>query len=269
MPLASYDYDYYEYVNGRRTNKTTYAAQTTSKRSNAKATSKTTTTSQTKKSQASTRISKTSNATRPQTRKNVNAAVKRTSATTKKATPKTANAKNTRTAVTKKTTTKKLTKATKKYDIDIPLKSSSKIVNKPKEMTLKKPKAKVNAALAFKQALTRTFGVAALFAIAFAICYRYSLMNEEFIELRNIKKEYETIQNVNEQLEADIESKTDLTYIENYAKYQLGMQKPSDSQLKYVNIEKRDRVLTPVTIEEETDTNWFTKICEEVRKLLD
>lgn len=266
MPLASYDYDYYEYVNGRRTSKTTYAPQTTNKRSSATGARKTTT-SQTRRVATSTKSKKATNATRPQTRKNVSTTSKKTLATTKKAAPKTTTVKRAKTTTSK--VASRTTQRAKKYDIDIPIRTSSKIANKPKEMTLKKPKAKVNAALALKQALTRTFGVAVFFAIAFAICYRYSLMNEEFIELRNIKKEYETIQNVNEQLEADIESKTDLTYIENYAKYQLGMQKPSDSQLKYVSIEKRDRVLTPVTIEEETDANWFTKLCEEVRKLLD
>ena len=107
------------------------------------------------------------------------------------------------------------------------------------------------------------------FAIASVICYRYSLINEQFIELKDIKKEYATIQNVNEQIEADIESKTDLTYIENYAKYQLGMQKPSDSQMRYVNIENKDKIITPITIEEDIEKGWFESVCDEIRKILD
>lgn len=256
MPLASYDYDYYEYINGHRTNKTTYATQTASKRTTSQ-TRKTTTSSQNRRATSTTKTQP--RATTTTRKKNVNSTAKRPTNTTAKKT-------TTRNVATKKTTPKA---TTRKYDIDIPIRTSSKITEKPKEMTLKKPKAKVNPVTAFKEALARTFGIAVFFAIAFAICYRYSLINEEFIALRNVKKEYENIQNVNEQIEADIESKTDLTYIENYAKYQLGMQKPSDAQLRYVNIEKKDRVLTPVTIEEKTETNWFTNLCKEIGKILD
>ena len=41
-----------------------------------------------------------------------------------------------------------------------------------------------------------------------------------------------TAQTINEQIQADIDSQTDLSYIENYAKYQLGMQKPKEEQIK-------------------------------------
>lgn len=265
MPLASYDYDYYEYVNGHRTDKTKYSTQPASKR---------TATSQARRTTTSSQVRKTTSAVRTQTKMTPSAPKKNVTSTRKKST----NVTTTKKAATKKVTTRKTSPRTtskktavqrKRYDIDIPIKTSNKITNKPKEMTLKKPKAKVNPVIALKEALIKTFGIVVFFGIAFAICYRYSLINEEFIALRNVKKEYETLQNVNEQLEADIESKTDLSYIENYAKYQLGMQKPSDSQIRYINIEKKDRVLTPVTIEEETNTNWFTSLCKEIGKILD
>lgn len=264
MPLASYDYDYYEYVNGQRVNKTSYSVAPTRRH---------TATSQTRRVPAS---------TAPQTRRT-------TSSTTSQnrrrvATTQTSTRKSTTTTSTKRTsngTSKKSTSKTKtikknvtqtprkrKHDIDIPIKTSNKIVNKPQEMTLKKPKTK-KSAQAFKDALSKTFCVVIFFAIAFAICYRYSLINEEFIALKNVKKEYENMQTVNEQIEADIESKTDLTYIENYAKYQLGMQKPSNAQKRYVNIENKDKILTPVTIEENIEQGWFESVWEEIRKILD
>lgn len=261
MPLASYDYDYYEYVNGRRVNKTTYGTSIANRRTSAA-------TSQSRRASGTTQTRKhTTSVAKPQMQRNT---------TTKRATQSVNKKANTnssakkvvkRNATAKKITTKKTTVQKKKYDIDIPIKTSSKIVNKPKEMTLKKPKTKKSITL--KDAISKTFGVAVFFIIAFAICYRYSLINEEFIALKGVKKEYENIQNVNEQIQADIESKTDLTYIENYAKYQLGMQKPSNSQIKYVSIEKKDKILTPVTIEEDTEANWFETICAEVRKVLD
>lgn len=254
MPLASYDYDYYEYTNGRRVNKTSYSVAP-AKRA--------TTTTQTRKNTSNVSAPKrktTSNAPRTTTRQNVSRApVKKTTNNTSKK------------VSTKTTTNKKKVEQTikpRKHNIDIPLTTSSKIVNKPKEMTLKKPKTKKSTA-DLKDALTKIFGVGIFFAIASVICYRYSLINEQFIELKDIKKEYATIQNVNEQIEADIESKTDLTYIENYAKYQLGMQKPSNSQMRYVNIENKDKIITPITIEEDLEKGWFESFCEEIRKVLD
>ena len=83
------------------------------------------------------------------------------------------------------------------------------------------------------------------------------------------KKNLATAQTVNEQIQADIDSQTDLSYIENYAKYQLGMQKPSNSQIVYVNIEKEDRILTPVTIEEDSTKTWFEQLYEEIEKLFE
>lgn len=260
MPLASYDYDYYEYVNGRRVNKTTYGTSTANRRTSA-------TTYQSRRTSAATQTRKnTTSVAKTQTQRNVT--TKRAIQNgNKKVSTSSVKKTATRNTPTKRTTTKKPTVQKKKYDIDIPIRTSSKIVNKPKEMTLKKPKTKKGITL--KDALSKTFGVAIFFIVAFAICYRYSLINEEFIALKGVKKEYENIQNVNEQIQADIESKTDLTYIENYAKYQLGMQKPSNSQIKYVSIEKKDKILTPVIIEEKTESNWFETICAEVRKVLD
>lgn len=257
MPLASYDYDYYEYTNGRRVNKTSYSSAPAKKQTTTTQTRKSTATPQTRRSSTSTPRTTTRKAPTTSTRKTT---------TTKKVANNTSKKVTTKTNTTKKNATQVTRK--RKHDIDIPLKTASKIANKPKEMTLKKPKTK-KSALALKDALTKTFCVGIFFAIAFVICYRYSLINEEFIALKNVKKEYANMQTVNEQIEADIESKTDLTYIENYAKYQLGMQKPSDSQKRYLNIENKDKILTPITIEDDTNKSWFELVCEEVRKILD
>lgn len=264
MPLASYDYDYYEYVNGQRVNKTSYSAAPARRH---------TTTSQTRKTSTTRNVATTTTRRAASTtRKNVSAAPSRKTTNTTKKAAATKQTRRPTTSTTKKTVTSKknLTQTTKKrnHNIDIPIKTSSKIVNKPKEMTLKKPKTK-KSAQTLKDALIKTSYVVVFFAIAFAICYRYSLINEEFSELKNVKKEYENIQTVNEQIEVDIESKTDLIFIENYAKYQLGMQKPSDSQKRYINIEREDAILTPITISDTSEKNWFEKVCEEAAKILE
>jgi hypothetical protein len=60
-----------------------------------------------------------------------------------------------------------------------------------------------------------------------------------------------------------------LSYIENYAKYQLGMQKPSNGQIKQITLEKEDKITTPVNIEEEKDDGVISYILKEIRKILD
>ena len=56
------------------------------------------------------------------------------------------------------------------------------------------------------------------------------------------------------------------SYIENYARYQLGMQKPQDSQIMYINVEKQDKIFTPVITEEE-ETSWFSGLMEKIANI--
>lgn len=101
--------------------------------------------------------------------------------------------------------------------------------------------------------------------IALFICYRYSIINEKFNSVERAKRELLNAQTVNEQLQADIDSETDISYVENFAKYQLGMQKPQDSQIVYVNVEKQDKVYTPVKhAEDEDEQTWFDKLIEKI-----
>ncbi len=110
-----------------------------------------------------------------------------------------------------------------------------------------------------------------LFAvIALFICYRYSIINEKFNKVEKLKKELANSQTVNEQLQADIDGETDISYIENFAKYQLGMQKPQASQMVYINMDKKDKVFTPVKIEEETEeVTWVDELVEKIANIFE
>ena len=237
MPALNYDYDYYEYRNGRRTS----SASVQSKTPNAKMTNTTR------------KVTQSRNAT---PKKNV---------VSKRSVEKVQTKKQTSTAQT----SKRKVATNIKSGIDIPLTSSKKIINKPKEMTLTKPKIKSKTKSNVGVTLKNVALVSMFFALFFMVCYRYSVINEEFSEINTLKGDLIKIQNANDQVQADIESKTDLTYVENYAKYQLGMQKPSSSQIQYVSVEKQDKITTPVTIAEESELNWFEKIVSELRKIID
>jgi cell division protein FtsL len=101
-------------------------------------------------------------------------------------------------------------------------------------------------------------------ALLFLILYRSSLINEKFNQVEKAKKQLANSQTLNEQIQAEIDSETDLSYIENYAKYQLGMQKPQTSQIVYINLEKTDRVITPTSLVSEEEPSWYTKLANAV-----
>ncbi len=239
MPALDYDYDYYEYKNGHRVNRNVNV------RTNAKS-----------------NVSYGTNVRRSNNSSN-NKSVKSTTSKNVKS----VSSKNQTNYKRNNVTTQKQVAKKSKQSIDIPIQTSTKIKNKPDAMTLKAPKTKQK-----KSAIVELKTVALIsvfFALFFMICYRYSVLNEEFSGIKKLQTQLVEAQAVNDQLQAEIESKTDLTYVENYAKYQLGMQKPSASQIQYVNVEKQDKITKPVTIEDEEELSWFENLVREIRKIID
>ena len=142
---------------------------------------------------------------------------------------------------------------------------SVKTNTKKKQVNRKNTKAKQKAEAMRKLKLFATLGF--VFAIMFAICYRYSLIDQKFKDIQSLKKEYIALQTTNDQLEIGIQSSLDLTNIERYAKDKLGMKKADASQIKYVEIAKEDKVeLSENIVQEE---NVFQKFFENITKLLD
>lgn len=129
----------------------------------------------------------------------------------------------------------------------------------------KNKKAKKNVSSVKKVKLFATLGI--IFAIMFAICYRYSLIDQQFKDIQSLKKQYIALQTTNDQLEIGIQSSLDLTNVERYAKDKLGMKKADASQVKYVEIAKEDKVELNENIVQ--DKNIFQKFFEEVGKILD
>lgn len=176
-----------------------------------------------------------------------------------------------RSVTSQNTTQRKVTSNVRKKEhvnIDIPLATKKKInVEKPKEMKLTKPKAKAKAkVIATKKGII--LGTV-IVAFLFLICMRYTEINEKFNEVNALEKDLASAKALNQQLNANIESKTDLGYIEKYAKYQLGMQKPNESQIVRIAYEKRDKISTPIIIDEEEDSSFFSRLFNDLRNLID
>lgn len=260
MPAVDYDYSYYgnarkiNSINNKGVAKRVNSSVSTTSNRKTNYSTRTSTKEQVRKAMAENPKKQVNNTAKRTTKKNNNLDIPAISHG-KRINENNANVKSTRNNVSAKP------------------KNDNNLKNKPAEMKLKKPelstaqkkKAKEKAVGRVKNALYLVIG----FAIAFLICYRYSLINERFNQLEDKKEELAVAQTVNEQIQADIDSQTDLSYIENYAKYQLGMQKPSNSQIVYVNVEKEDRILTPITIEETSDKTWLDELYEGIMKLFE
>ncbi len=176
-----------------------------------------------------------------------------------------------RSVTSQNTTPRKATSNVRKKEyvnIDIPIATKKKInVEKPKEMKLTKPKAKAKAkVIATKKGIL--LGTV-IVAFLFLICMRYTEINEKFNEVNALEKDLASAKALNQQLNANIESKTDLGYIEKYAKYQLGMQKPKESQIVRIAYEKRDKISTPIIIDEEEDSSFLSRLFNDLRNLID
>ena len=156
-------------------------------------------------------------------------------------------------------------------------KSKKKKVEKPKEMSLKNAEVMVNPSTKVQMAAQKRYNafktvMYSLFAfsILFLICYRSSIINESFKSLNKMKTELDNTRTVNAQIESEIQTQTDLSNIETYAKYQLGMQKPKESQIRKIVVEKEDKIATPVVVSvEEEETNFWKNVVNDIMHILD
>jgi len=109
----------------------------------------------------------------------------------------------------------------------------------PKKVKVKKTKGNV------------FLGVTA-FAFALAIVCRYAMINNMNMENIRLKKELENINNSTAQLKLAAERQVNLSEIEEYAKINLGLQKPQNYQIEYINVDKKDLIDNKVVSENKT-----------------
>lgn len=107
-----------------------------------------------------------------------------------------------------------------------------------------------------------------IFAILFAVSYRNALIAQTYSELKDLKVQLAKVEKENEQLEVNIESKTNLSAIEKKAQEELGMKKLDDSQTVYVSLDKTDYIESAAeSVKLEEDLNWFQKIINTIKNI--
>lgn len=104
-----------------------------------------------------------------------------------------------------------------------------------------KPKFKVLKSKNFKKKLktknkiSLCFTTICIFTMLILLSYRYNLISEKNLNLQRKNIELDNIASIFTTTEISIKKGNNLKYIENYAKQQLGMQKPEKNQIIYIN----------------------------------
>ena len=112
-----------------------------------------------------------------------------------------------------------------------------------------------------KNKLKCVFGLLVMFSVLFAVSYRNAQISENYTILKNQEKELSTIQKENGQLKVAIENSLNLSEIEQKAKEELGMQKATTKQTRYVNLPKRDYIeVASEQIDMSTNENLLERI---------
>ena len=143
----------------------------------------------------------------------------------------------------------------------------------PKKSTAKKnnnPKRKVNTKTESKVQLKvkAIIYVGIFFSILFAISYRNTVISEKYSQIKDLKSNLAIIEKENEQLEVNIESKTNLGNIEKEAKDKLGMQKLDDKQTVYVELNKQDYIESATEdVKINNSQNIFQKIINSIKNI--
>lgn len=80
----------------------------------------------------------------------------------------------------------------------------------------------------------------ALVAVCFTVVFRYAIILESNQKLTSLEKQYEQMLSQNQVLQTKIDKGIEMGEIESYAKSELGMMRPENYQIFYIDIEMED-----------------------------
>lgn len=104
--------------------------------------------------------------------------------------------------------------------------------NKKKTAKLLKQHAKFNMLIAST----------VVFTMLMIISYRCNVITEKNFEIQKLEKELSSVNALYTAAEINLNKNSDVSYIEAYAKQQLGMQRPEKNQIIYINSEAETSV---------------------------
>ena len=149
-----------------------------------------------------------------------------------------------------------------------PKRETTKSTRKPNNEKLRKEKEKQRKIELKKEKRKHHKNIAliiSVFLVLLAVSYRNSLITEQFNEIQDKKAQLAAIEKTNGQLEVDIEESINLNNVEKEAEKDLGMQKLSNDQKVYVNLNKKDYTESGTTeITADNNSNWFENLINNI-----
>ena len=138
-----------------------------------------------------------------------------------------------------------------------------------KKLTTKKTKKAVKSNKKAKYNAKPIIYIMAGFVMLFTIGYRNSIINENYNKKEQLKSQLSAVEKENEQLKVNIESSLNLNNVEKMAEEKLGMQKLTNNQKVYVNLQKKDYI-EPTTekVVIDQNTSWWSKILDSLTEVI-
>lgn len=123
------------------------------------------------------------------------------------------------------------------YDVelDLPTRNRERLKVLKEEIKVEEKPAKSKVSASFVQKNKLMFVGALIFAMFMTLIYRYNLINAKNMENLKIEKEHNKIKAEVSLAQIELERRISLSTIEAYAKQKLGMQKPTKSQIIYID----------------------------------
>lgn len=131
-----------------------------------------------------------------------------------------------------------------------------KTKGKIKQISKKEVKTKSKASI--------IFAIACVFGMTILLTYRYNVISEKNLKVQQLKEDLTDVESLLMTTKIEVESNTDYVQIENYAKQQLGMQKPSVNQIVYVDSSSKNNL-----IESNQQESWISRIFSSIKTKLE
>lgn len=146
------------------------------------------------------------------------------------------------------------------YDFSRQLEKERVYEKKPEFKVIKSKKIK--ASVKPKSKVSLIFTTISIFAMLIVLSYRYNLISEKNLELQRKDQELNKVSSIFATTEIAIKQGSNLKYIENYAKQQLGMQKPEKIQIVYINADYKSEVINT------QNKNIFQKMITKIKDII-
>lgn len=120
--------------------------------------------------------------------------------------------------------------------------SPKKTVAKKPKLKIIKPTTKTKLKLKKQSKMSLILTTCGIFGMLMIVSYRCNIISEKNLEIQKLNMSLDNAVSIYSTTEIAINQNSDMSYIESFAKQQLGMQRPEKSQIVYINTDYKTEV---------------------------